>query len=74
MILIKDLFRIAKVDKIYLPKRFKRYCKMFNIKIKDFPKKRKNIKDNSTVIITSTKKDKIKNTKNHIEKNIPIEN
>ena len=74
MILIKDLFRIAKADKIYLPKRFKRYCKMFNIKIKDFPKKRTNLKDNSTVIIPSTKKEKVKTTKKHLEKSIPIEN
>ena len=74
MILIKDLFRIAKVDKIYLPKRFKRYCKMFNIKIKDFPKKRTNIEDNSTFIISSTKKEKVKTTKKHLEKSIPIEN
>ena len=74
MILIKDLFRIAKVDKIYLPKRFKRYCKMFNIKIKDFPKKRISIKENSTVVIPSTKRGKEKTTKNHIKKGIPIEN
>ena len=74
MILIKDLFRIAKADKIYLPKRFKRYCKMFNIKIKDFPKKRTNIEDNSTFIISSTKKEKVKTTKKHLEKSIPIEN
>lgn len=74
MILIKDLFRIAKVDKIYLPKRFKRYCKMFNIKIKDFPKKRISIKENSTVVIPSPKKGKEKSTKNNIKKGIPIEN
>lgn len=36
----RDLIRISLVDKIYQPKEFNRYCKMFGIKIKDFPKKK----------------------------------
>ena len=38
--LIKDCLRVKFVDKIYVPKEFKRYCKMFNIKITDFKKKK----------------------------------
>ena len=37
----RDIIRVSLVDKIYRPKEFNRYCKMFGIKIKDFPKKRK---------------------------------
>ena len=40
MSLLKDLLRVKYVDKIYQPKEFKRYCKMFNIKISDFKKKK----------------------------------
>lgn len=36
----RNLLRISLVDKLYIPKEFNRYCKMFGIKIKDFPKKR----------------------------------
>ena len=36
----RNLLRIYLVDKIYRPKEFNRYCKMFGIKIKDFPKKK----------------------------------
>lgn len=36
----RDLIRISLVDILYIPKEFNRYCKMFGIKIKDFPKKR----------------------------------
>ena len=36
----RNLLRISLVDKLYIPKEFNRYCKMFDIKIKDFPKKR----------------------------------
>ena len=38
--LVKDIIRITKVNIIYIPRRFNKYCKMFNIKIKDFEKKR----------------------------------
>ena len=38
---IKNISRIALVETIYMPKEFNRYCKMFNIKIPDFKKKRK---------------------------------
>ena len=37
----KDFLRIKLVEKIYIPKEFDRYCKMFNIKIADFKKTRK---------------------------------
>ena len=37
----RDLLRIQFVDKLYIPKEFNKYSKMFGIKIKDFPKKRK---------------------------------
>lgn len=36
----RNLLRVSLVDKLYIPKEFNRYCKMFGIKIKDFPKKR----------------------------------
>ena len=36
----RNLLRISLVDKLYIPKEFNRYCKMFGIKIKDFPKKK----------------------------------
>lgn len=39
--LIKDILRIKLVDKLYIPREFNRYCRMFNIKIKDFPKTKK---------------------------------
>ena len=39
--LIKSIIRILLVKKIYEGEKFKKYCKMFNLKIKDFPKKRK---------------------------------
>ena len=38
--LVKDIIRITKVNIIYIPRRFNKYCKMFNIKIKDFDKKK----------------------------------
>ena len=37
--LLKDALRISFVNKLYIPKEFDYYCKMFNIKVKDFPKK-----------------------------------
>lgn len=61
--IIKDIGRILLVEKIYIPKEFNRYCKMFNIKIKDFPKKRavkKEVKEkeNNTkeIFVTNSKK------------------
>lgn len=40
----KDIIRVLLVDKIFIPKEFNRYCKMFNLKIKDFPKKKEKMK------------------------------
>ena len=40
----KDIIRVLLVDKIYIPKEFNRYCKMFNIKINDFSRKKKSTK------------------------------
>lgn len=37
----KNILKVKLVDKIYIPREFNRYCRMFNIKVKDFPKKRK---------------------------------
>lgn len=37
----RNLLRLTLVDKLYIPKEFNKYCKMFNIKIKDFPKTKK---------------------------------
>ena len=34
----------SKVTKIYIPKEFNRYCKMFNIKVNDFSRKKKSTK------------------------------
>lgn len=57
----KSIFRISQVDKIYIPKEFNRYCKMFNIKIKDFPKKRKTkVKENSKETVKEEVKETIK--------------
>ena len=41
IILLKEIARVYFVKIIYIPKEFDYYCKMFGIKIKDFPKKRK---------------------------------
>ena len=67
--LLKDSGRILLVDKIYIPKEFNRYCKMFGITIKDFKKKRKTStitkkntikipKESTAVAIKSNKKAK----------------
>lgn len=40
----KDIIRILLVDKIFIPKEFNKYCKMFHITIKDFPKKKEKVK------------------------------
>ena len=40
----KDIIRVLLVDKIFIPKEFNKYCKMFHITIKDFPKKKKKVK------------------------------
>ena len=37
----RNLLRLTLVDKLYIPKEFNKYCKMFNIKIKDFSKTKK---------------------------------
>ena len=42
-IVVKSILRVNYVETIYIPKEFNRYCKMFGIKIKDFPKKRKTV-------------------------------
>ena len=63
---LKNSLRIKLVEKIYIPKEFNRYCKMFNIKVKDFPKKRtvklkkekesEKVKTEKKVFATETKK------------------
>lgn len=40
----KDIIRVLLVDKIFIPKEFNKYCKMFHITIKDFPKKKEKVK------------------------------
>ena len=42
--ILKNCLRIKLVNKIYIPKLFNNYCKMFNIKIADF-KKKKEVKE-----------------------------
>lgn len=63
MSFIKDFLRIKLVDKLYIPKEFNRYCKMFSIKVKDFPKKRK---------VVQTSKEEKKQVKVKIEKPIYV--
>ena len=50
--IIKNIIRISLVKKIYMPREFSYYCKMFNIKIKDFKRKRKK-KKTKTISIFS---------------------
>ena len=38
--IIKNILRIKLVNNIYIPKSFDKYCKIFNIKIDDFKKKK----------------------------------
>ena len=38
--IIKNILRIKLVKSIYIPKSFDKYCKLFNIKIDDFKKKK----------------------------------
>lgn len=47
---IKSSLRLILVDKIYIPKEFDYYCKMFGIKIKDFKVKKKSKKRKSVII------------------------
>lgn len=54
--LLKDSLRIKLVEKIYIPKEFNRYCKMFNIKVKDFPKKRTVVKKEKETVKVQEKK------------------
>ena len=48
----KDTIRVLLVDKIFIPKEFNKYCRMFHISIKDFPKtkEKKKEKERSEVI------------------------
>lgn len=70
--LAKDILRIKFVERLYIPKEFDRYCKMFNIKIADFKKtKKKSIKSvekekikipkEETIYITETEQKEKKN-------------
>ena len=59
----KDFLRIKLVDKIYISKEFNRYCKMFNVKVKDFPKKRS---------VTQTQKEEKKQVEVKVEKPIYV--
>ncbi len=61
--MMKDIIRIKLVDKLYIPREFNRYCRMFNIKVKDFPKKRK---------VTSTPKKEKEQVKVKVEKPIYV--
>ena len=56
--IIRNTLRITLVDKLYIPKEFNRYCKMFNIKIKDFPKKKVSTIKKKTINIPVTTKTK----------------
>jgi len=47
---IKDVLRVVLVKELYMPREFKRYCKMFNITINDFKKTRKVKKKKALVI------------------------
>ena len=38
--ILKNVVRIVLVDKIYIPREFNYYCRMFGIKVKDFKKKK----------------------------------
>ena len=42
--LTRDILKVKLVDKIYIPKQFDKYCKMYGIKIDDFKKKKKTTK------------------------------
>ena len=59
--IIKDILRLIKVEDIYINKEFDKYCKLFHIKVKDFPKKKaKNIEKDilpkeETIIIAEEK-------------------
>ena len=58
----RDFLRITLVERIYIPKEFDYYCKMFGIKIKDFPKKKKPIKSvpaKEILVETIEKKSKV---------------
>ena len=46
---LKSALRLVLVDKIYIPKEFDYYSKMFGIKIKDFKKRKSVIIKNKTV-------------------------
>lgn len=72
--ILKDMLRIKLVDKLYISKEFDRYCKMINVKIPDFKKKKKistknkekeiiNILVEENVDVTTKSKSKNKRTK-----------
>lgn len=66
----RNLLRIYLVDKIYRPKEFNRYCKMFGIKIKDFPKKKTTTVKKNVIDIPVDNKvynKKTKTSKKHAE-------
>ena len=51
---LKSALRLILVDKIYIPKEFDYYSKMFGIKIKDFKVKKKTKKRKSVIIKNKT--------------------
>lgn len=61
----KDIIRILLVDKIFIPKEFNKYCKMFHITIKDFPKKKEKVKKKERTEVIKIPQEEI------VEKSIP---
>ncbi|MBR2827670.1 MAG: hypothetical protein IKE70_00345, partial [Bacilli bacterium] len=67
--ILKNIIRIKLVDKIYIPKRFNEYCKMFNMKIPDFKKKKEEKEEIPEKPITiKVEKKKLEEKKNKSEK------
>ena len=67
--LLKNILRIKLVEKIYIPKKFNEYCKIFNIKIPDF-KKKKEVKEEilEKPITIKVEKKKLEEKKSKSEK------
>ena len=60
---IKNILRVVLVQVIYIPKEFDRYCKMFDIKVRDFKKTRKRTTKREVIEIPVEKEEKVKPTK-----------
>ncbi len=78
--ILKNIIRIRFVNNIYVPKRFQNYCKIFNITIDDFKKKKEKkeeipeksikIKVSENTIKTKATKKKKNQSKNKIHSNL----